>query len=159
MSWKILRDDEYNLLQSGTCQRYWRDIRTLIVKAILGTDMAHHFSMIKETKVFFELNEKAIVQSHLSHRVQKSGALAQGAHPRTMRQRQASADVAEMTALLQKQTEAGVMRKYGAEYTLADHLGNAGQLNVVLDHNREPASASRLSRHGLTSVRFPPIDT
>ena len=116
--------------------------------------MAHHFSMIKETKVFFELNEKAVLQSHLSHRVQKSNALAQGANPRSLSQRQASADVAEMTALLQTQTEAGVVRKYGTEYTLTEHLDNADQLSVVLDHNREPASASRLSRHGLTAVRL-----
>ena len=48
---QILRKPEYNVFGSLICQRYWRELRATIVKAILGTDMTHHFGMIKETKV------------------------------------------------------------------------------------------------------------
>ena len=48
---QILREEELNVLASPTCQRYFSEIRALIIKSILGTDMSHHFGMIKEAKV------------------------------------------------------------------------------------------------------------
>ena len=40
----------------GLTDAQWRESRKLIITAILGTDMSHHFNSIKQTKIFGELN-------------------------------------------------------------------------------------------------------
>jgi hypothetical protein len=41
----------------------WRHARKTIVSAVLATDMAHHFDMVHEAEIFFEVNESKLEHS------------------------------------------------------------------------------------------------
>jgi len=57
----IMNEPQYNIL-CGMLPQVWCKARKVIVQAILSTDMSHHFKLINETELFFELNEKKLAE-------------------------------------------------------------------------------------------------
>ena len=57
----ILSKSETNIFV-GLVETQWREARKIILRAILATDMAHHFECIKETKMFGEIHGDNIKQ-------------------------------------------------------------------------------------------------
>ena len=55
----ILMKQETNILASLK-EDQWRDVRTVMLTAILGTDMSHHFEQISKTQLFLEMNKDDI---------------------------------------------------------------------------------------------------
>lgn len=53
--YEIVTKEKSNIFLNFTDQQ-WRDSRKIILTAILGTDMSHHFEQISKTQVFLEVN-------------------------------------------------------------------------------------------------------
>jgi hypothetical protein len=52
---EIMSNPKFDIM-SNFSEESWRDVRKLVVKSILGTDMVHHFEHIRKTQVFYEVN-------------------------------------------------------------------------------------------------------
>jgi len=69
-------NDEVNVLK-GLSASEWVDARRCIVQAILATDMVHHFKMVNDVEVFFELNEERLANKSERIQVLRSAANSQ----------------------------------------------------------------------------------
>ena len=60
--YEVLKADKTNLFKplQAASRQDWVDLRKTIIGAILATDMAHHFEMVKEVGYFAEINEAKI---------------------------------------------------------------------------------------------------
>ena len=53
--YEVLKKEKCNIFV-GLTESQWRDARKVILTAVLGTDMSHHFEQISKTQVFLEVN-------------------------------------------------------------------------------------------------------
>jgi len=53
--YEVLKKEKCNIF-AGLSESQWRDSRKVILTAVLGTDMSHHFEQISKTQVFLEVN-------------------------------------------------------------------------------------------------------
>ncbi|KAH8266587.1 hypothetical protein KR018_001834, partial [Drosophila ironensis] len=58
-SFRLLREDEYNIL-SHLSREEFRDLRSLIIEMILGTDMTNHFQQMKAMRNLLTIQEATI---------------------------------------------------------------------------------------------------
>ena len=57
--------DEANVF-SGLDEDLYREVRKIIIAAVLHTDMSHHFKMVSQMEVFCELHSASIAVNTLS---------------------------------------------------------------------------------------------
>lgn len=57
--YEVLKKEKSNIFV-GLTDSQWRDTRKLIIHAVLGTDMSHHFEQISKTQLFSEVNSEDI---------------------------------------------------------------------------------------------------
>jgi hypothetical protein len=120
--------------------------------------MAHHFNMVKETQVFFELNEDALRSGHPPNAsssdvdgAQAAGGAADGGGGRGVLRKRSSSSVTTMHQA--KESRARWLRN--KEYSLRDHLGQAEHVEALLKHDSAaPDAQTALQRQGLTPVRW-----
>jgi len=63
----IVRQTKLNVFK-GLDNTQWRAVRKIIIGAILGTDMVHHFSTISKLQVFIEMNGKDLQQDIIGNK-------------------------------------------------------------------------------------------
>ncbi|EDW39587.1 GL15274 [Drosophila persimilis] len=61
-SFRLLREDEYNILSHLSREEY-REMRTLVIDMVLGTDMTNHFQQMKTMRNLLTLQEATIDKS------------------------------------------------------------------------------------------------
>jgi len=54
---ELLANPKFNIL-AGFTDPDWREVRKLVIKAILGTDMTHHFETVKKMSVYYEVHSE-----------------------------------------------------------------------------------------------------
>ena len=60
--YEILNQSKYNVFSALEIDS-WRSMRKIIISAILGTDMVHHFPLINKMQVFYEMHGVSLQNS------------------------------------------------------------------------------------------------
>jgi len=57
--YKVLSDEKCNVFANFSDME-WKEARRVIIGSVIATDMSHHFTMVSELDVFFDINEAAL---------------------------------------------------------------------------------------------------